>query len=653
MKGRMIFFILLSVAGIWMFSCTSSPPRALKKSSEKPSQKTSPFLEQEKVPVYAILGFHGENTADELWWVGYGMAYFIPQKIRLITTNVLVLDDNQWVSLMPAVEPRLFLREPPEDTLKQLKKLLRVDELFYFSYSIQNSQVTLNMHHLSQQGSSVQSFQGELSNLPALEQEASVAVAKALKIDPSPLTTQYLHTSPATPEAYKEATYGFYYASLAWYSEAALHLRKVITLDPLFTDAYTLLAEIYLLREMPDPAIQILQDVVEKKPEDYYLWFLLGKAYYLVERVNEAEKALEKSRSLNPDFQDVHALLAGLYAKTGKEEARESSVRYFLKSNPATGAQIYKAEKFVYQFLNLPETKMLEEELRPYVGRTSIQQSRLNQLSTHATYQTEWFLGKSEAGYRKPVAITSSPDGTLYVVDSTIKSILAYAPDGKIIRTYDIGGLLQPHSIAIGPPSSSLYITDTLYNQVYRLSLKTGMLEKFTDNVLKPTGIVYTQGKICVLDGRRYEVRIFDLEGKFLKSLLPPRRLWTNTMEPVDLDVGPDGNLYILDSLTNQIAVMNLQGKLVWRIGGAGFGPGEFTDPKGLSIDRQGRIAVADSYLNRIQVLNPDGTPLALFGVFGGSYGQFADPNDLLLKSSGLLYIADKNNGRIQIFQIH
>ncbi len=644
--------MLWLAAGVWMFSCTSSPSRALEKSGKRTSGKPSPFIEKEKVPVYAILGFHGENIPEEFWWVGYGMAYFIPQKIRLISTNMLILDDNQWVKLMPAVEPRLFLREPSEDTLKQLKKLLRVDELFYFSYSIQNSQVKLLMRHLSQQGGSVQSFQRELSNLPALEQEASVAVAKALKMDPSPLTTRYLHTSPATSEAYKEATYGLYYASLAWYSEAVLHLRKVITLDPLFTDASTFLGEIYLLREMPEPAIQILEDVVEKKPEDYYLWFLLGKAYYLIGRVNEAEKALEKSRSLNPDFQDVYALLAGLYGKTGKEEARESSVRYFLKSNPATGAEIFKAERFAYQFADLPETKMLEEELRPYVGRTFIHQSRLNQLSARASYHTEWFLGKTESGFRKPVAITASPNGIVYVVDSTIKSILAYEPDGKINRTYDIGVLLQPHSIAFGPPAF-LYITDTLYNRVFRLSLKTGVLEKFTDDVLKPTGIVYTRGKVCVLDGRRYEVRTFDLQGKFLKSLHPPRRLWTETMEPMDLDVGPDGNLYILDSLTNQIAVMNLQGELVRRIGGAGFGPGEFTYPKGLSVDQQGRIAVADSYLNRIQVLNPDGTPLALFGVFGGSYGQFADPNDLLLKSSGLLYIADKNNGRVQIYQIH
>lgn len=77
--------------------------------------------------------------------------------------------------------------------------------------------------------------------------------------------------------------------------------------------------------------------------------------------------------------------------------------------------------------------------------------------------------------------------------------------------------------------------------------------------------------------------------------------------EPVDLQVGPDDNVYVADKDKDAVFVLDNDGNLIRTIA-AEEGPGALSSPEGLFVTPDGRIYVADSGNNRIAVFAPDGT---------------------------------------------
>ncbi|MBC7362833.1 MAG: 6-bladed beta-propeller [Candidatus Aminicenantes bacterium] len=74
--------------------------------------------------------------------------------------------------------------------------------------------------------------------------------------------------------------------------------------------------------------------------------------------------------------------------------------------------------------------------------------------------------------------------------------------------------------------------------------------------------------------------------------------------------------IYVLDTEESQIKVFDKNGKFMRSIGRRGKGPGEFNRPEGFFIDRNKKlIAVADTGNRRVQVLNEDGQLVTSFNL--------------------------------------
>lgn len=108
-------------------------------------------------------------------------------------------------------------------------------------------------------------------------------------------------------------------------------LRRIIARDPDYTDAYLKLAEIYLGLHNYDAAENLLQDALERMPDDYRLAYALGSFYFNVGEMERAFPLLRKLTSWrNPS---VHLALATIFLESDNYDEALSEVRLVLKSD--------------------------------------------------------------------------------------------------------------------------------------------------------------------------------------------------------------------------------------------------------------------------------------------------------------------------------
>lgn len=152
------------------------------------------------------------------------------------------------------------------------------------------------------------------------------------------------------------------------------------------------------------------------------------------------------------------------------------------------------------------------------------------------------------------------------------------------------------------------YVSDTSTGSIYRFSPDEVVLGSFGEGQLnRPNGMV------------------FDAESRLL---------------------------YVADTVNHQIAVYTADGKPVSRLGKRGSGPGEFNFPLDVDLGPNGELVVLDSLNSRIQVLNPDGSFVRMFGERGTALGSFMMPKALAVDSLGHVYVTDSRAHRFVIFDL-
>ena len=138
-----------------------------------------------------------------------------------------------------------------------------------------------------------------------------------------------------------------------------------------------------------------------------------------------------------------------------------------------------------------------------------------------------------------------------------------------------------------------------------------------------------------------------------VSTLLPAT---TGLVDALDMDIGPDGNIYVVDSRP-MVSVISPDGRLLDHWGSAGSGDGEFDflAPNlgvvaKIAVGRDGLVYVSDANNRRVQVFTPAGKYLREFGNRGANTERLLVPWDLGVDDAGNVYVIDDGLGSLSKF---
>ena len=246
--------------------------------------------------------------------------------------------------------------------------------------------------------------------------------------------------------------------------------------------------------------------------------------------------------------------------------------------------------------------------------------------------------------------------------------VLRIAPTGRTVVT-----LAHFSPIVVGTPGVQitglggvavdhdglLYVTDTGYRRLYKLSPSGKLLARWDDPQTPnatPVGVtVDRQGHVYVADVDACVVEKLTTSLSLVATWGTCGHAPGQFTSPADVTTDARGNVYVADAGNHRIQKFSPNGEPLAHYGANGRGPGHFNLAVGVAIDQRGNIYVRDGRGNergvpRIQKLSPTGRPLAQWGTYGSAPGQVRGAGGLAVDRLGHIYITDDETNRIEIF---
>jgi DNA-binding beta-propeller fold protein YncE len=133
---------------------------------------------------------------------------------------------------------------------------------------------------------------------------------------------------------------------------------------------------------------------------------------------------------------------------------------------------------------------------------------------------------------------------------------------------------------------------------------------------MKPAGLALHGDRLYVGDMSNCCVRVYDKKSYALVSTFPQDRSdeKARLLGPTNLAIDSEGNIYVSDSKDFRVKLYDANGKHLRTFGEMGVTPGQFALPKGIGVDREKRFYVLDAAAPVIQLFDHEGKLLMFFG---------------------------------------
>ncbi|MEW5755244.1 MAG: 6-bladed beta-propeller [Pseudomonadota bacterium] len=244
------------------------------------------------------------------------------------------------------------------------------------------------------------------------------------------------------------------------------------------------------------------------------------------------------------------------------------------------------------------------------------------------------------------ILVTDVSRQAVYVFDTARGKFEVWEDAGTNTR------FVAPIGIAIAADGSVL-VADAELGSVVRLDKSGKPLGRLGGGVLKrPSGLAYdpAKGWIYVADTHEHNLKVFDIEGRFIK-LIGKRGEEPGTFNGPTHLAFVNNRLYVTDALNARIQIFDNNGEFQTTFGRRGVYLGDMPHPKGVTSDAGGRIYVVESYYDHLLIYDEQGRFLLPIGGAGQAIGEFNLPSGAWTDDRGLIYVSDMFNQRIVILK--
>jgi sugar lactone lactonase YvrE len=220
----------------------------------------------------------------------------------------------------------------------------------------------------------------------------------------------------------------------------------------------------------------------------------------------------------------------------------------------------------------------------------------------------------------KPYGVTIN-QGKIYVCDTQAGHVaIADLAKRKIkaLKPEGLAAMKVPVNVAVDK-DGACYVTDTGRSQVLVYDKDGNLVEAIgKKDEWKPCGIALAGDRFYVTDLKTPGVRVYNRVNRQLLFTFPAATTATNDptrlFQPTNLALDPQGRIYVCDSGGFATKIYDSEGKFLRSVGDLGVTPGQFTLPKGIGVDHEGRFYVVDAAAPVVQLFDAEGRLLMFFG---------------------------------------
>ena len=240
----------------------------------------------------------------------------------------------------------------------------------------------------------------------------------------------------------------------------------------------------------------------------------------------------------------------------------------------------------------------------------------------------------------------------LWVADPDGSQVLEVNPaDGSFQDVRCSFPWVTPLAVATGP-DDALFVADTGLAQVVRVGRTSGTCSVVALNLMRPTGLAVSQGRLYVVDTLAHQVAVFDLAAQREVARFGGRGEGPGELNfPTSVAARGDGAVLVVDALNARVVAFAADGSVLSTFGRSGTEPGDFARPKGIALHRDGRVFVSDAQYGVVLLFDPDGTWRLAVAGSGREPTHLSLPAGLAVDGD-MLFVADAYHHRVEFYRI-
>jgi adenylate cyclase len=155
------------------------------------------------------------------------------------------------------------------------------------------------------------------------------------------LARQAIAVDASLPMAHRLLAYVYLWQKQ--YDRAITEAEQALALDPNDAEGYETLGEILSFAGRPRDTLGLVEKGLRLNPrQPISLLSIMGHAYFLTGRYDEAIATLKKTLLSNPNHFGAHIFLAITYSELGREEEARAEAAEALRLNPHFSLEVYK-----------------------------------------------------------------------------------------------------------------------------------------------------------------------------------------------------------------------------------------------------------------------------------------------------------------------